>query len=461
VGVAPRADSYLRPMTRPSLSRCSSVVLLFGAACALPACEGGTTTANTGGSGATGGGTTSTTGGGGTSTGGSGGSAGATSSGGATTSSTTGGGDPCPPDPSGPVPPLTLTLVAFGLELPVYATGAPGDTERLFILEQNGRIRVLRNGVVLPEPFLDLTNVVQGVEFNGDERGLLGLAFHPEYAQNGRFFVHYTDQALDHGTIVEFHATPGSDIADAAPVKTLFTVTTTQYGNHNGGQLAFGPDGHLYIGFGDGGQANDPDGNGQDVGVELGKILRIDPDTFPTPVAGNLNPGFPHIWDYGLRNPWRFSFDRCTGDLYIGDVGQGAFEEVDVEPAGQGLKNYGWDIMEGNDCHEPPNNCDMSGLTPPTVEYSHNSGGCSVTGGYVYRGSKIPNLVGTYFYGDYCSKQVWTFRYQGGAAVDQQEITADLDTLNVLQALSSFGEDTLGELYVVDLAGSVYRIDPE
>jgi glucose/arabinose dehydrogenase len=302
---------------------------------------------------------------------------------------------------------------------------------------------------------------VHPVEFAGDERGLLGLAFHPKYADNGRFFVHYTDASLEGGVIVEFHATPGSDKADPAPTKTLYTVTKQQYGNHNGGQLAFGPDGYLYIGFGDGGLSHDPDENGEDIGSELGKILRIDPDTFPAPVAGNLQGGYPHIWDWGLRNPWRFSFDRCNGDLYIGDVGQGSWEEIDVEPAGQGLKNYGWDITEGNHCHEPEIDCDMTGITPAVAEYPHQDGsGCSVTGGYVYRGSKIPNLVGTYFYGDYCTKRVWTFQYQNGAAANAKQLTQDLQTIT-LQSISSFGEDADGELYIVDHAGDVYLIEAE
>lgn len=449
-------------MKRPFLSSLAPVFLLLGAASALAACDDGSGTGATGGSGGTGaattggsGGTTATAGGG------AGGSGAAGGTGGATTTSTPTIPEDCPPEPSGPMPALKLTQVASGLEYPLYATGAPGDASRLFVLEQNGRIRVIENGTLLPEPFLDLTDVVQPVSFTGDERGLLGLAFHPDYEQNGRFFVHYTDKALDHGTIVELHATPGTSVADPAPVKTLFTVTTTQYGNHNGGQLAFGPDGHLYIGFGDGGQANDPDGNGQDIAVELGKILRVDPDTFPTPVPGNLQPGFPHIWDYGLRNPWRFSFDRCTGDLYIGDVGQGAREEIDVEPAGQGLKNYGWDIAEGSICHEPADGCDMTGLTPPTVEYDHMLGDCSVTGGYVYRGAAIPDLVGTYIYGDYCSRRVWALKYKDGVATAPQEIGADLDIFNVIQALASFGQDAAGELYVVDHGGQVLRIDAE
>lgn len=444
-------------MTRPVLPSFASIFLLLGSACALAACDGGSTTGNTGGSGATGGTTTGGSGGAGAA----GGTGGATTggAGGTTTSMTI--PETCPPDPVGPAPALKLTQVVSGLELPVYLTGAPGDTTRMFVLEQNGRIRVIKNGTLLDTPFLDVSDLSQQVEFNGDERGLLGLAFHPGYAENGRFFIHYTDKVLDHGVVVEFHATPGGDVADAGPVKILYTVTTTQYGNHNGGQLAFGPDGHLYIGFGDGGQANDPDGNGQDINSELGKILRIDPDTYPTPVPGNLSPGLPHIWDYGLRNPWRFSFDRCNGDLYIGDVGQGAREEVDVEPAGQGLKNYGWDIAEGNICHEPPSGCDMTGLTPPTAEYSHDLGDCSVTGGHVYRGHEIPNLVGTYFYGDYCSRRVWSFRYKDGTLSEEKEISDDLGSTSTLQALSSFGEDTEGELYVVDLAGGVYRIEAE
>ncbi|MEZ4315459.1 MAG: PQQ-dependent sugar dehydrogenase, partial [Polyangiaceae bacterium] len=394
---------------------------------------------------------------GGATTGGTGGATGGT---GGTTTTTTDTAL-CPPDPSGPLPALKLTKVTGGLDLPVYLTGAPGDTTRLFVLEQTGKVRVIKDGVLLPDPFLDLTGVVQPVQFQGDERGLLGLAFHPNYAQNGRFWVHYTDDKLNHGVVVEHHATPGSDVADGEMVSVTYTVTGTQYGNHNGGQLAFGPDGFLYIGLGDGGQANDPDGNGQNIDSELGKILRIDPDTFPAPVAGNLQGGYPHIWDYGLRNPWRFSFDRCNGDLYIGDVGQGALEEIDVEPKGSGQKNYGWDIMEGTACHEPSVGCDMTGLVPPIVEYDHNTGGCSVAGGYVYRGSKIPDLSGAYFYGDYCSKRIWAFRYKGGAAVDQVDLSADLETSATLAALSSFGEDTEGEIYLVDLSGSIYRVDAE
>lgn len=448
-------------MTRPSLLSFASVALLLGSAGALPACDDGSGTTTSSGGSTGGGGTTSSGGTGGTPmTGGTGGTTPTGGSGG-TTTSTPPNTETCPPDPSGPAPALKLTAVASGLDLPVYLTGAPGDANRLFVLEQNGRIRVIQNGALLPTPFLDISDVVQQVSFNGDERGLLGLAFHPEYDQNGRFFVHYTDKAIDHGVVVEFHATPGADAADPQPVKTIYAVNATQYGNHNGGQLAFGQDGFLYIGFGDGGQSNDPDGNGQDINSELGKILRIDPDTYPTPVPGNLSPGNPHIWDYGLRNPWRFSFDRCNGDLYIGDVGQGAREEVDVEPSGQGLKNYGWDVTEGSLCHEPPSGCDMTGITPPTVEYSHDFGDCSVTGGYVYRGSQIPNLVGTYFYGDYCSRRVWTFRYDSGSVSEEKEISNDLDSTNTLQALSSFGQDTNGELYVVDLGGTVYRIDAE
>lgn len=425
---------------------------------ATTACEGGDSSTASGGSGATGG--ASGGAGGAGATGGSGGSGASGGSGGTTTTSTVDPGT-CPPDPTGATPALKLTQVVSGLELPVYVAGAPGDTSRLFVLEQNGRIRIVKDGNLLDTPFLDISNVVQQVSFNGDERGLLGLAFHPDYAQNGRFFVHYTDKEIDQGVVIELHASPGSDTADAAPVKSIYTVTTTQYGNHNGGQLAFGQDGYLYIGFGDGGQADDPDGNGQDVNSELGKILRIDPDTYPTPVAGNLSPGNPHIWDYGLRNPWRFSFDRCNGDLYIGDVGQGSREEIDIEAKGQGLKNYGWDTMEGSICHEPASGCDMTGLTLPAAEYSHDTGGCSVTGGYVYRGFQIPNLVGMYLYGDYCSRQIWGLRYANGTASQPEDLSQNLDSYNVIQALSSFGEDTSGELYVVDLAGSIYRIDAE
>ena len=367
----------------------------------------------------------------------------------------------CPPEPSGSPPALKLTQIANGFEFPVLAVGAPGDTSRLYVIEQEGRVRIIKDGTTLPDPFLDISGVVQPRQFDGDERGLLGLAFHPDFAENGRFFLHYTDDADDHGHVVEFRRSADPDKAEPAATKDILQMTEKQVGNHNGGMIAFGADGFLYFGMGDGGGANDPDGNGQNLDTKLGKILRIDVDAYPTGVAGNLPGGNPHIWDYGLRNPFRFSFDRCTKDLYIGDVGQDEWEEIIVEPKGQGLKNYGWNVAEANHCFPPGAQCSMDGITPAVAEYPHSQG-CSVAGGYVYRGSAIPNLVGTYFYGDYCSNRIWTLVWKDGALVSgPTDVSADLETSATLQAIASFGEDTAGEIYVVDLGGAIYRIDAE
>jgi glucose/arabinose dehydrogenase len=290
------------------------------------------------------------------------------------------------------------------------------------------------------------------------ERGLLGLAFHPGYADNGRFFVNYTN--VDGDTeLVELARSADPDVASPEPVRVFFTVDQP-FANHNGGMLAFGPDGYLYVGLGDGGSAGDPQDNAQGLDTKLGKILRIDVDAYPTPPPGNVAGGDPDVWDWGLRNPWRFSFDRATGDLYIGDVGQNALEEIDVEPAGEGGRNYGWRIMEGDRCFRPPSGCDPTGLTPPVVSYDRDLG-CSVTGGYVYRGGALPGLVGRYLYGDYCSNRVFSFRWSGGAAEAHVELTGDLDPEGRIQGLTSFGEDAAGELYVVSRDGSVFRIEPE
>ena len=356
------------------------------------------------------------------------------------------------PSPTG-LPPLRLTEVVSGLDQPLFVTAAPGDASRLYVVEQGGRVRIVAGGALRATPFLDVSTRVSCC----GERGLLGLAFHPDYATNGRFFVNYTNS--DGNTeIVEFARSADADIAVADPVRLFFTVTQP-FANHNGGMLAFGPDGLLYLGLGDGGGAGDPDRNGQNLASKLGKILRIDVDAYPTPPAGNLTGGDPDLWDYGLRNPWRFSFDRATGDLYIGDVGQDSFEEIDIEPAGQGRRNYGWNVMEGAHCFAAVA-CDQSGLTLPAIEYTH-SFGCSVTGGYVYRGRAIPGLAGRYLYGDYCSNRVFSLRWADGAVSESQELTADLDPDSRIQGLTSFGEDGEGELYVVSYDGSVFRIEAQ
>ncbi len=418
---------------------------------ALAACgDGGGTSASGDTSPSTGGagGTSSTGGAGGSSSTGGAGGAGGSSTGTSTTTdtATTTSTSSVPQE----IPPLELVAVDGTYEYPVFVTSPPGDDTRLFIVEQSGAIRLVKNGALLPTPFAQLPS-----GGNGNEQGLIGLAFHPGYAQNGRFFVHYTLPSND-GVIAEHVRSPGDpDVASPGAVKTIMTVPQGAENGHNGGMLAFGPDGFLYIGKGDGSVAQ----NGQKLDTRLGKILRIDVDTFPTPVPGNLPGGDPHIWDYGLRNPWRFSFDRANGDLYIGDVGETEWEEIDIEPAGSGSRNYGWSVMEGNHCFLSAS-CDMAGKIAPVLEYSHIDG-CSVTGGYVYRGAKIPGLTGHYLYGDYCFGWIRAFRWVGGAVTDEVDLTSDLVTGNPLQ-LSSFGEDAAGELYVLDRAGGkVYQIAAE
>ena len=324
------------------------------------------------------------------------------------------------------------------------------------MVEQPGVIRVIAGSKLVSTPFLDIHARIA----SGGERGLLGLAFHPHFAENGRLFVDYT-RTGDGATVVsEFHAS--GDRADPTSERILLTVSQP-FANHNGGQIAFGPDGYLYIGLGDGGSEGDPLGNGQNRRVLLGKILRIDVDGPPSlgknyaipstnPYApGGIAPGagLQEIWAYGLRNPWRFSFDRGTGDLYIGDVGQNAWEEIDHQPASStGGENYGWNIFEASHCSS---NCGSITQVPPVAEYGH-SAGCAVTGGYVYRGDRQPALVGTYLFADYCSGTIWTL--PAGSAGLTPRILAETG----LQ-ISSFGEGDDGEIYLVDRsAGGVYRV---
>ncbi|WP_437805525.1 PQQ-dependent sugar dehydrogenase [Sorangium sp. So ce1078] len=366
---------------------------------------------------------------------------------------------------------LKLTPVVTGLRSPLLVKSAPGDPTRLFIVTQPGQILVLDEGATEPTTFLDIRDLVF---FAGDERGLLGLAFHPEYESNGRFFVHYSDKATAGDTrVVEFARGERPDVASPTPVATYLEQAQPQR-NHNGGSLEFSPiDGFLYLGLGDGGNSNDYGpghsaiGNGQDLTTLLGKILRFDVSTHPYRIPeGNMTGEgvLPEIWDYGLRNPYRFSFDACTGDLYIADVGQRLWEEINIEPAGQGRKNYGWRLMEAAHCFQPVENCDPSGITtPPAAEYAHAGRvveDCSVTGGYVYRGSRIPWLRGSYLFGDYCSGRIWTLTYEGGVASAPVDRTDDLGSFGL--KVASFGQDGTGEVYVMDFVGdTVYRIDPE
>jgi glucose/arabinose dehydrogenase len=357
------------------------------------------------------------------------------------------------------VPALRLTPVATNLTAPLFATAAPGDAGRLYVVEQGGTIRILENGTVLAPAFLDVSALIT----SGGEQGLLGLAFHPDYATNGRFFVYYTDLGGD--VAIAEYARSAADPRIAVPAATRVLRTIDHpFTNHNGGMLAFGPDGFLYAGPGDGGGGGDPENNGQNRRSKLGKILRIDVDG-DGPPPGNLPDADPDVWDFGLRNPFRFSFDRRTGDLYIGDVGQNAFEEVDVEPRGQGGRNYGWSVTEGLACFRPASGCDFGGITLPAVAYPHDNGtdeeDCSVIGGYVYRGAAIPALAGRYLYGDLCTRRIRSYVWNGSVAVSAVDLTDALASSSTIHSLASFGEDLNGELYVCDLAGAVYRIDPQ
>jgi glucose/arabinose dehydrogenase len=350
---------------------------------------------------------------------------------------------------------FTLTEIVNGLSRPTGIVD-PGDgSGRLFIVEQTGTIQVLESGSLLDEPFLDLSDQVSG----GSEQGLLGLTFHPDFAGNGQFFVDYTD--LNGDTVVARYQITGDDpnLAARESAEQLLFVDQP-YTNHNGGDLAFGPDGYLYIALGDGGSQGDPNGNGQNPDALLGSILRIDVDG----PAGDLpygipedNPfadgadGAPEVYVYGLRNPWRFSFDRDTGDLYIADVGQNAIEEVTMLPAGeQAGANLGWNILEGSSCYQDAD-CDPEGTILPVTEYSHDFG-CSVTGGYVVRGGLIPALEGVYFFADYCTGLLW------GTARDGAGAWQTSDPVETGLSISSFGQGPDGEVYVVDLGGAVYQV---
>jgi glucose/arabinose dehydrogenase len=362
---------------------------------------------------------------------------------------------PLPPSPSG----YQALFVQGGFSGPVLVAAPPGDTTRLFVVEKTGTIRIMtRAGALRSRPFLDISARVS----TGSEQGLLGLAFHPSYASNGRFFVDYTDRSGD-TRLVEFLVSSNPDSASATEKEILFV--DQPYANHNGGHLVFGPDGRLYFGLGDGGSGGDPGGNGQNLGALLGKILRLDVDAASPYAVPSDNPfvgragARGEVWSYGLRNPWRFSFDADNGDMLIADVGQDAWEEVDYEPAGQGGRNYGWNRLEGTHCFPPGSSCNPSGLIMPVTEYDH-SAGCSITGGYVYRGIDLPELRGTYFYGDYCTGIVRSLRIMDSHASQELDWTSALRTRTggAMDGLSSFGVDGLGELYLVLLGGEVYRL---
>ncbi|MBI1815504.1 MAG: PQQ-dependent sugar dehydrogenase [Deltaproteobacteria bacterium] len=362
---------------------------------------------------------------------------------------------------------IKAVRVASGLNSPLYVTAPRGDVSRIFIVEQGGAIKILKWGTLLATPFLNLASQIACC----GERGLLGVAFHPQYAANGRFFVDYTDPS-GNTVVSEYRVSANPDLADSASERIILQVTQP-FSNHNGGHIAFGPDNDLYIALGDGGSGGDPLGNGQNSTTLLGKMLRIDVDGAAPYAIPPSNPfvgsptARPEIWALGLRNPWRNSFDRLTGDLYIADVGQDSFEEVNYQPVGSaGGVNYGWNTVEGNGhCFNPSSGCDQTGLTQPILDYPHGPGdsiGCAVTGGYVYRGCAMPDLRGTYFYGDFCTAFIKTFQVAGGVATNQQDRTTDLAPGGGLSIdlLSSFGEDARGEIYICDLGGEVFKIVP-
>ncbi|MCB9916323.1 MAG: PQQ-dependent sugar dehydrogenase [Planctomycetes bacterium] len=356
---------------------------------------------------------------------------------------------------------LQVTQIGAGFTSPLFVCSPPGDTHRLFVVEQTGRVKIIKDGTLLATPFINIDPLTNG----GGEAGLLGMAFHPNYASNGKFYLSYTNTS-GNSMIRQYQVSANPDVADAATFTDIFGPLTQPFSNHNGGCIQFGADGKLYAGYGDGGSANDPGNRAQNPTLLLGKILRFDVDLAApyipadNPFVGDASTD-DLIWALGMRNPWRFSFDRQTGDLWIGDVGQGAREEVDFELAGNGGQNYGWRCMEGFNCTGLSGcTCNGAGITLPVHDYSHSLG-CSITGGYRYRGAAMPNFVGRYFFGDYCSARVWSFDFNGTAISNLVEHTTDL-AIPGAEQITSFGEDANGELYICDFTGGeIWRIEEE
>ncbi|HLX33930.1 MAG TPA: PQQ-dependent sugar dehydrogenase [Candidatus Limnocylindrales bacterium] len=354
---------------------------------------------------------------------------------------------------------IALRVIVSGLTQPLFVTGVHDGSGRLFIVEKTGKILIYYGGKVYPTPFLSIAGLVS----QGTEQGLLGLAFSPDYRYSHKLYVNYTN--LSGNTVIrEYRAsTTNPNVVDSRTARTILTISQP-YANHNGGMLAFGPDGDLYIGMGDGGSAGDPGNRAQSLNTLLGKMLRINVNGSTSTQAylvPSTNPfvgryGLDQIWQYGLRNPWRFSFDKATGNLWIGDVGQSSWEEIDravrtASGPGRGI-NWGWHVLEGTYCYDPLTGCNTAGKTMPIVEYSHDVGRCAVTGGYVYRGTAIPALVGGYLFGDYCTGEIFVMNAASGSP------GVFVRLLDSTAALSSFGQDEAGELYVCDLNGAVYKI---
>lgn len=347
---------------------------------------------------------------------------------------------------------IALKPIASGLDQPTSIVNA-GDA-RLFITQQTGRIVIYDGTRILPQPFLDVSSLISCCE----ERGLLSVALHPHYRDNGLFFIDYTN-TQGNTVIARYSVSSDPNRANAASAQILLTIQQP-FANHNGGQLQFGPDGYLYIGMGDGGSGGDPGNRAQSLNTLLGKLLRIDVDNTTTYRVPPSNPfvsragALPEIWAYGFRNPWRFSFDRETGDLWIGDVGQNTYEEVDLQPVTSiGGENYGWRLMEGFHCFTPSTNCNDGTLTLPIAEYSHADSSCSITGGYRYRGTQSPRLLGVYFYGDFCTGKIWGVSQNANGTFTSRLL---IDTALMI---TTFGEDANGELYVDDYGtGVIYAI---
>jgi len=360
-----------------------------------------------------------------------------------------GGGGGAPPAPLA----LTLQPVVSGLASPVHLTAPEGDA-RLFIVERAGRIRIVQDGALLPAAFLDISARTT----TDGERGLLSMAFHPHYATNGYFFVYYTDSNGD--IAIDRFSMQSANAADPLSGVRVLSIPHPTFSNHNGGLLAFGPDGYLYIGTGDGGGGGDPGGNAQNVDSLLGKLLRIDVDSAGQPYAVPSSNPFAgqagkrgEIWAYGLRNPWRYAFDAAQGQLYIADVGQDRREEIDIAGVGLGGLNYGWNLMEGSLCY-PADPCDKQGLTQPVLDYDHGgSNACSIIGGHVYRGGAIPELVGRYLYSDLCAGWLKSFIYRNGSAAEQTDWAVP-----DVAPIYSMGEDGQKEQYLLSGNGGVYRI---
>ncbi len=373
---------------------------------------------------------------------------------------------------------LSSNLIADGFKKPLFITSDPNNSKVLYVVEQAGKIIIINNGKKLNEPFLDITDRVVPPGRPGDERGLLGFAFHPNYDKNKKFYVNYINN--DGYTIVSEFSAQSSLVANSLSERIVFSLEQP-YRNHNGGHMQFGPDDYLYISIGDGGKSGDPLNAGQDLNTLFGKIIRIDVNKVPygipksNPYYGQKNKR-GEIWAWGLRNVWRFSFDSEIGDIYYGDVGQNKWEEINYEPYNsKGGVNYGWRVMEASKCYKPEKNCDERGLTPPIHEYPNdanymvilgggsqiNSDGCSVTGGYVYRGEKIKAFNGYYIFGDYCSGNIWTFKVVNNKATELTNRTEEINLANgeFTTYISSFGEDADGELYIVEYNGGIYKIN--